>query len=181
MSTETQEVTVAEGCIAPPRCLPTGIDYQQLSWTLPDGIACDTFERAETAGWGVADTGQTWAIGATASQWNVADGEATIQPSANNTDRFATITTNTVDNAALMTFGVSALPATGTLMTGIAIRYVDGSNHYLARAHIATTGIVTVALTKRVSPSHPSGRSNRSSWSSSRTCRRSGAFSRHSR
>lgn len=145
-----QDVSIAVDCNPAPPCIPSAIYYNALTWTLPIGIACDAFDRTTVAGWGSADTGQAWAIGATASQWNVAAGVGTIQPNANSSDRFATVTTNSTDNSALITFSVSALPASGTLMTGLAIRYVDGNNHYLARAQIATTGIITAALTKRV-------------------------------
>lgn len=146
----SQPVSVAEGCIVPPRCLPTGIDYQHLSWTVPDGIACDPFDTAVVAGWGTAPTGQTWTIGATPSQWNIANGIATIQPSANNADRFSVVTTNTTDNFVRLTFSVSALPASGALLTGATIRYVDSSNNYIAQASIATTGIITISLAKRL-------------------------------
>lgn len=146
----SQPVSVAEGCIVPPRCLPTGIDYQHLSWTVPDGIACDPFDTAVVAGWGTAPTGQTWTIGATPSQWNIANGIATIQPSANNADRFSVVTTNTTDNFVKLTFSVSALPASGALLTGATIRYVDSSNNYIAQASIATTGIITISLAKRL-------------------------------
>lgn len=152
VSTQSQVLTgITTNCIVPPRCIPTGIDYLRLAWDLPAGIACDTFERTETAEWGDLDTfGQSWAIGATPAQWNVANGVGTIQPSTNSADRFSTVTTTSIDNSVLTSFSISALPASGTLIAGAVTRYVDGSNHYIGRAHVATTGLITAAITKRV-------------------------------
>lgn len=154
VTTQAQLLTgVTTNCIVPPRCIPTGIDYLRLTWDLPAGISCDTFtDRTEVAGWGDAETGigQSWTSSAPAAQWNVANGVGTSQPSTNNIDRFSVVTTNSIDNSVLLSFSISALPSAGSLYVGAVPRYIDGDNHYIGRVQIASTGLVTVAIARRV-------------------------------
>ena len=151
LETLSQEITgITSNCIVPPRCIPTGIDYHQLTWTLPAGIACDAFERTQVASIGVADTGQTWALNSTAAQFNVTNGFATIQPDTNSADRFAIVTTNSADNSVLVDMKASALPASGSLMMGAMIRYVDANNYYFARGIYTTAGAFSAVFGKRV-------------------------------
>jgi hypothetical protein len=150
VAVQSQEVDVAEGCLTITPCVPSEIYYHHMTWTIPAGIACDDFSTDVVAGWGNTLTGQAWVISAPASQWNVADGVGTIQPNANSSDRFSTVVTNSTNNNVVGTVSISALPATGSLYTGFTPRYTDGNNHYIARAQIATTGLVTAVLQKRV-------------------------------
>lgn len=154
ITTQAQELTgITTNCIVPPRCVPTGIDYLRLAWDLPAGISCDTFtDRTVVASWGDTETGigQSWTSSAPAAQWNVANGVGTSQPSTNNADRFSVVTTNSIDNSVLMSFSISALPSSGSLYVGAVPRYIDGDNHYIGRVQIASTGLVTVAVTRRV-------------------------------
>ena len=151
LETLSQAITgITTNCIVPPRCIPTGINYNQLTWTLPAGIACDAFERTQVASFGVADTGQTWALNSTAAQFNVTNGLATIQPDTNSADRFAIVTTNSADNSVLVDMQASALPASGSLMMGAMIRYVDANNYYFARGIYTTAGAFSAVFGKRV-------------------------------
>lgn len=66
VSTATQSVTgVSLECFSPLECIPTGIYYNQLTWSAGN-LICDTFSRSVT-GFGTADTGQLYSVTGTGS------------------------------------------------------------------------------------------------------------------
>lgn len=112
--------------------------------------ARDTFTRSVTDNWNNADLGGAWAVTAAASQWDVTGTVGTSQPSANNSDRFGTLTLSGADRTVEADFRVPNLPASGTHRIGVMARYTDASNHYIAEVTITTAGVLTLRVIKRV-------------------------------
>jgi hypothetical protein len=110
----------------------------------------DTFTRTVTNGWGTADTGQTYAINGTATQYSVT-GEGRITPTSLNTNLFAVVTS---DNGADRTVQIDVMfttqPATNALGIGVVSRYVDASNNYHADLRWNSDGSTTLAMYKIV-------------------------------
>lgn len=112
--------------------------------------ARDTYTRSVSNNWGTADVGGTWTVTAAATQWQVTGTVGTSQPSANNSDRFGTLTLSGANRTVQADIRVAALPASGQHRMGVSVRHTDTSNHYLAELVISTAGLVTLRLVKRV-------------------------------
>jgi hypothetical protein len=74
-ATEEEQEVIGIGldCGIDPCCIPTAIDYVQLSWGLPAGtnVVIDTFTREVSGGWGTSDSGFVWSNDGGASQFSV--------------------------------------------------------------------------------------------------------------
>jgi hypothetical protein len=147
---------VADACGVNPRCIPTALQYNQLSWPLPrfTGYSVDTFTRVATNGWGSTETGGTWTDGGNSSNFAVNGSYATISP--NGTSARLITTPLGVNFDVSMDLGVvSAVVATSTAHVGIIGRHTDTSNYYFAELQVApTTGVTTLALVQRVAGSN---------------------------
>lgn len=110
----------------------------------------DAFGRTVASGWGTADVGGAWTVAFTAAQYAVSGGTGRITPDTTASNRFASLTSVGPDRRVRCNVMYSALPASGTLIVGLCPRLVDTSNYYLAEMRIATTGVVTLRVSKRV-------------------------------
>lgn len=147
----TQAVTGTGGfqeCGLNAACIPAGIFYNRVTWTA-FGL-CDAFERTNVATWNSADSGQPYTLVGTA--FDVTSGVGTITPNATGVDRIATAALSDVGVArrGAVDITINALPASGTLRTGIVIRMINSQNLYTVNASIDTAGAVTLQLNKRV-------------------------------
>jgi hypothetical protein len=115
-------------------------------------IIVDTFTRTVAAGgWGTADSGQVWTTsGGVATDYSVSGGFGRHSLGSVNAAR------RTIIDGPLTNVDIRALLAPGVVATGAAIdmgvagRFMDASNFYLAEARFETAGTVTARIRKNV-------------------------------
>jgi hypothetical protein len=109
----------------------------------------DDFNRTSSSSWGSADTGGTWTLTGTASNYNVAPSWGTISTTANGS-RDAYLASATVqDTDFYFRFKFDKVPTgTGALSVKALVRRVDSSNSVLAIVRVKPSGNMTVALDK---------------------------------
>lgn len=114
-------------------------------------IATDPFTRTVSDSWGAEPvTGETYQLNGVTTDYDVAAGVGTIQPSTTNVDRFAVIVVDEGDDYVVQTaVRWAALPATGVLRIGVIPRWKDGSNFYWGEIVVNPAGAVTVRAQKR--------------------------------
>lgn len=110
----------------------------------------DGFDRTVAANWGTPDVGTTWTC-STPADCSVSNGIASITPSLTADDRFATTNLGSVEQSVYAQVkALPALPVGGAFKVGATVSFTDLNNHYVAFASIATTGVITVQISKRV-------------------------------
>jgi hypothetical protein len=146
-----QQLNVALRCDVTPRCVPTALAYQRVSWNAL-GV-CDDFDVADAAGWPDTDSEQVWdqSGGNTATDYVVADGRG---QHVLNTVNVVRNSTASVDPGVSLTevvvaVGVSQIATGDTIFAGTGIG-VDTANIYQARLQFRTTGNVHLEVVKRV-------------------------------
>lgn len=117
--------------------------------------AYDKFTRTAASGWGDAATYSgvlTWQVVpfANAANFAVNGTTATITPSANGSTRRSIVGTSSVDFDIRADVSISALPASGTLSTGLVGRYIASTDHYFTVMEIDTAGAVTLRIRRVV-------------------------------
>lgn len=113
----------------------------------------DAFSRNETDTWGTSTSGHTYTYQGTQADYDVTTapfGHGTIQPTTLATDYTATIDCGSPDADLIADFSLNTLPASGSMGFGLVARGTDTSNRYMGRVLVATTGLVTLELHKRV-------------------------------
>lgn len=149
----SQELTTFTECGAGSCCIPSALQYNRITWPLPSGtgVAEDSFMRNVTDSWGDADTGGTYTLSGTASNFDVISGTGgVITFNATGSSRFATVNVGAVDFDVQVDVEMQTLVATGSLRGGVTGRYTDGLNNYLASLDVASTGVVTLRIEERV-------------------------------
>lgn len=150
----TQELISASllECIDP-KCVPTGIVYNQLLWAV-DGIICDSFDdRIEISEWGNTETGESWATsGGSVTDFNVTDDVATQSLDTVNVFRSSIVDTGETNFNVNTVFSWSITNAVGSSATNwIVGRYSDSQNYYCFRLTLtSSSGQVTAEIVKRV-------------------------------
>jgi hypothetical protein len=135
---------------------PLGLWWGKLNRNTPLRVRIkrvfDAFGRTVAAGsLGTADSGQTWSLsGGAASDYSVSAGAARISISAVNSTRSAYVNCLLRDVEAIATITVPVTPTGAAINAGIMLRRVDGSNYYMARLIINTTGLVDLRILKVV-------------------------------
>lgn len=150
LSQLSQTVTgIGLNCGSLPCCIPSGIGYQRVTWATPQ-VVYDLFDRTVVNGWGNTTSGLTWLNDVPDADYDVAAGVGTVQPSilADGYNTWTDVGSTDIDVQA--EFQLNALPASGTVRFGLIGRFTDGDNTYIGYASIATTGVVTLTLAKRV-------------------------------
>jgi hypothetical protein len=118
-------------------------DIQAAGW--------DTFDRTVANGWGTAANGVAWAIpGGASSERSVngAQGVVTIPGASISTIRFQTLASNIADCEVRVRLSAGQVSTGASMVPGILLRYVDGSNYYRARLHFATGGELYLSVTR---------------------------------
>jgi hypothetical protein len=110
----------------------------------------DTFQRSATAGWGTADTGQTWTVGATASDFSVTGGSGVHLVGSRSASRFSVAPSPSADVDLRVDFTTDQAPAGDSFYVYALTRYTDGNNSYAARAWLRPDGSAVLSLRKRV-------------------------------
>jgi hypothetical protein len=113
-------------------------------------VACDTFNRSASNGWGSADVGGSW--NATGSQFAVSPGAGTIAADSTTPSAFlASVSVQDVDLRVLIT--PPAINATQTQAEGAAVRFAAGTgSYYMVDAYYVTGsngGNYTVQLKRK--------------------------------
>lgn len=152
VSTVTQPVSgIGQDCGLNPCAIPTDIYYNQLTWTMPSAVAVlDDFTRTSASGWGNLTSGASWTIqGGVATDHIVTNpyGQHIIQAVA--TAR-RDVTGTYLDTEAQISASIPVLPTGAAIATGLLLRNVDSSNHYLAELIWNTNNTVAVRLSSRV-------------------------------
>ena len=147
---------IADNCGVNPRCIPTALQYNQLSWPYPSfsSYAFDSFTRVSVSGWGNTEEGGAWTDGGNPTNFAVNGTYATISP--NGASARLITTPLGVNFDVSMDLGVvNAVVATSLAHVGIIGRYTDASNYYFAELQVApTTGTTTLVLVQRVAGSN---------------------------
>ena len=150
--TLTQElVGIGQDCGLDPCCVPTGLLYNQLTWSPPvlAGIGSDTFSATTVASWGNDDEGNPYTLTGTAADFSKNGEVGLITFSATSSTRLATLAIG--PNADItVEMAVTELPTTGTLWLGTVLRMTNSANYLRARIVVATTGDITTFIIEAV-------------------------------
>jgi hypothetical protein len=115
----------------------------------PRIFASESFATTEVDGWVEADTGQTWLMTPPHANFDATAGEGTWSAPASNDVGLAIL--DGVDERDVDAYLVVSTPVVATgaaLVFGSILRYLNSSNHYLARIELGVGGVVAVKLTK---------------------------------
>lgn len=126
---------------ATPTASPTGSNAS---------LAVDTFTRTTTGGWGTADKGGAWSIATGASNFSVGGGVSSLQLKAGEGLK-ATLPSVSSTSTDAMVYTALDRPVTGSGHQVGLIGRDRGTSEYLVRIRVASSGQVTVWLTRTVS------------------------------
>lgn len=119
-----------------PCCIPTGIGYNRLTWSMPPGasVVRDSFSRTVVTGLGNPDVGTgPYALTDVGSAYSVNGSEARIAPSTTFVTSFATLDVGSPDFDVTAEVGSITNVVAGTsiraYLTG---RFTDANNNYAA-------------------------------------------------
>lgn len=109
----------------------------------------DTFNRTVASGLGTADSGQTYALVAPATMYNVTPVTATLAPNgAGEKFAFVNIRTQSLDISGRV--ALSAIPATNLMTVGFVAKLVDSANYYVGSMMVAAGGAISLRFSKVV-------------------------------
>lgn len=146
---EQELVAVSDECALEPACIPTALYYNHLTWQARD--VADLFEdRTSEDGWDAAPSGQLWShFGGSIDDYFVVSGSGVMRVDTVNTLYFSTINAHAYNVEVHGRVRVPVVPSGGPLTARVIGRAEDTSNYYESQISIATTGVVTLNLTKR--------------------------------
>ncbi|MGW3809075.1 hypothetical protein [Micromonospora sp. NPDC005113] len=111
----------------------------------------DTFTRTAANGWGSASTGQVWATsGGTAADFAVSGGSGRHILSSVNVQRNSLVDVGAENVTVTVDVQPPGVPPGAPITHWVVARAADLNNHYIGRLDVAITGVVTIALYKRV-------------------------------
>jgi hypothetical protein len=127
-------------CGSLPCCIPSGIGYQQVTWSLPVNTInlSDSFARTVVAGMGSADVGGAYTTTGNASQYAVDGTQATITPDGAGTSAAATLA-GARNFEATAVVGLSGT-AVGEGRAALVGRFVTTLDHLQVLVQADTTG-----------------------------------------
>lgn len=132
-----------------PTPTPTPTTPTPTPTTPTTAAASDSFNRTVSGGWGNADKGGAWSIGAGANQFSVGGGVARLQLKAG--DGFqATLPSVSSSSTDTTVFTALDRTPTGDGQFISLIGRVTGSSQYLVKVRVASNGQVTAWLTRVV-------------------------------
>jgi hypothetical protein len=112
----------------------------------------DAYGRTASAGWGTADSGQTWfAVGGTvATDYAVGSGYGSHTLTSVNVSRRSGVDFTHADVDVYVSVTTSATATGGSLYGGSLVRYVDADNLYMLRIEFTTGNAINLDVRKRV-------------------------------
>jgi len=121
--------------------------------------ATDTFTRAVTGAWGVADDGGTWRVEGTASAFSVADGTGRLLLAAPRANLAAMLPGAVTDADVAATLSLDRAPAGAAAWVYLEVRRV-GATSYRLRARLLPGGGVAVGASRVVNGAETSLRAD---------------------
>jgi hypothetical protein len=129
---ETQAISVVDPeCPGvTPDCMPTGLEYNQITWA-PYGVL-STFSEAASGTWGSTDTDQAWSTsGGAAGQYVIVDGEAGHLIATNNVGVFSIIADVDLYNVEVRgTVGIDFQATNDYIEASLFVRRSSSLSHY---------------------------------------------------
>ncbi|MFE6284343.1 carbohydrate binding domain-containing protein [Streptomyces sp. NPDC057877] len=115
-------------------------------------VGWDDYTRTLANTWGTSSSGLAWGEnGGAASDRSVTGSAGVITlASAPATVRFQRLVANVADCEVLVRISSSQIATGGSMLPGVLLRYVDGSNYYRARVHFGTSGDLFASVTRGV-------------------------------
>jgi hypothetical protein len=155
VTTLSQAVSgIGQQCGLDPCCIPTDILYNRITWGLPagTGYASDSFERTVAPNsWGNADTGQAWTEDTGSSTtWSVSDGHGRVNYVSGSVNRTSTVDIGGFEQDITTEFFFDSTYPPNTNRVGLAARFVDTSNYYIAVMNVSSAGVVQLEIAKIV-------------------------------
>lgn len=150
---ETQELTgIGLDCGVNPCCIPSALDYVELTWSLPfnTGVASDTWTRTEVGTWGSPDVGPAYGYSGVIADFSANGSQGLITFSFAAGTNYASLATGSVNFDQTVDVTFDALPGSSVFAGGILGRFSSSSNTYMAQARVSTTGALSLRLTKFV-------------------------------
>ena len=148
---EQEIVGIGLDCGLDPCCIPTEIDYVQLTWSPPQTLLLsDTFTRTASNGWGTAESGQSWIFGAgTPANFSVANGLG-VQ-SASPANEFTYVTTQFTDIDMTARFRLDQTPTGNDIVAALIVRQTGVlTDYYGGDIRISTAGVMTMRIQRAV-------------------------------
>lgn len=147
VTTAVQPITgVGIECYSPLECIPTGIYYNELTWS-PGNFICDTFSRAIT-GFGASDTNQLYAVTGTGSAY--VDGTHGIFTFVTSGNECATIPSVQLSSPeAYVELSFTGTPTSGTASTyigGIILNSINSSAEYRMLLVVNANRTITIRV-----------------------------------
>lgn len=149
----SQELTAYTECDKTPCCVPSQLEYNRVTWSLPNGTdtASDTWDRVEAAGsWGTADDGGAWTLATAPSDYSADGEEGILTFSANASNRWATLATGAVNFDITADITLEDAVLTGTMAGGVIGRFTDTANNYFVSLRYDSAGVFELWVQKFV-------------------------------
>lgn len=149
---QTQELTaIVNDCDVLPDCIPTGLIYHHVSWTVHPNVVCDTFSRVVSNSWDGADTGQTWnTSGGGATSYSVNGTVGIHAHDSVNTRRTSRVNVGVTDAVVVADVTVPVIPTGAPIDLWVTARTQDLNNLYAVSLLLNTNGTTTLSLVERV-------------------------------
>jgi hypothetical protein len=139
-------------------CIPTSILYNKVSWSIPQPITCDTFDRTVASSWGTVMTGVPWTITGDPNVGSIAfsvnGSQGVMTPSSTAVDGFALVggLNQYLMYDATTSFAVSGAGTTADV--SFVSYWTSANNYYRQRASFDYSAkTVTVQFSRRVAGS----------------------------
>lgn len=110
----------------------------------------DTCSTVVVDGWGTADTGETWSVTSTATQFAKNGTKALVNTSSLDTFNLGVLDCNLLNPDYIVEFAHSVVPTGAGAVFSFRLRQQDANNFYRARVEITTAGAVNMRLEKNV-------------------------------
>lgn len=132
--------------------LDVGIAGERVTATNITSMVRDTFVPAASSGWGTADSGQAWSVGAgTASLFSNAAGLAHISVSAINTEHHIALDMGYAPYQRVRVYNTVGVTPTGAgINWGVMLRRADASNLYWIDVQIGTDSSLTLRVISKI-------------------------------
>jgi hypothetical protein len=108
----------------------------------------DSMLRTVTNGWGIADTGQTWAVLGTATDYAVATGIGTQSLGSVNVRRGATVGVAVSGSTQILSVKCPVIATGAPISAGAFIHYNDSNNYYTAEVVFNVDGTLSLEISR---------------------------------
>src|SRR5690606_31179234 len=130
--------------------IPIRVAGAGMTATASTDAVADAFGRTVAAGWGTADTGQTWAITGAAADFSVGGGYGGVNQPATGLAHLTQVASPGPDVDLYVDVATSVLAAGSTLHAGPIVRAGGNSDFYMARLDFQPSGGIAMTLRRRV-------------------------------